>query len=243
MDFTAIDNKKRLLDSKRPLPVNAVKSLQESILLEWTYNSNAIEGNTLTIAETKVVLEGITVGGKTLQEHLEVINHSDAILYLEELVSESTALTEWAIKNLHQIVLRNIDKKNAGTYRTENVLISGAKHRPPQHYLVPEHMEKLVKEYNNAWQEYHPIKRAALFHGEFVKIHPFVDGNGRTARLLLNFELMKAGFPPVIIKKEMRLEYYEALDLAHTIGDYQDFIRLVAECAEASLDLWLEVIG
>ncbi|MFZ5625914.1 MAG: Fic family protein [Bacillota bacterium] len=242
MNFALIEQKKRMLDSKRPLPASTVKSLREHILVEWTYNSNAIEGNTLTIYETKVVLEGITIGGKSLKEHLEVINHKDAILYLEELVDKDAPLTEWEIKNIHRLVLKNIDDANAGVYRKENVIISGAKHRPPQHFLVKEQMENLIKQYQGEWRNLHPIERAALLHGEFVKIHPFVDGNGRTARLLLSFELMKASYPPVIIKKERRAEYYDSLDNAHISGDYRDFISLVASCVEESLDLWLSVV-
>ncbi len=243
MIFSDIDKKKQLLDSKRPLPEATIKSLKENILLEWTYNSNAIEGNTLTLSETKVVLEGITVGGKTMLEHLEVINHKDAILYLEELISEDTMLSEWCIKNIHGLIMKNIDDKNAGIYRLENVLISGAKHRPPQYFLVQEQMEKLIEEYHRVWHTLHPVERAAMLHVEFVRIHPFVDGNGRTARLLLNFELIKTGYPPVIIKKENRLKYYEALDLAHTTGQFGVFISFVAQSVEQSLDFWLEVVG
>lgn len=243
MSFKAIDTKKQKLDAHRPLPKNTLKSLRENMLLEWTYNSNAIEGNTLTISETKVVLEGITIGGKSMREHLEVINHKDAILFLEELVKSDEPLSEWNIKNLHRLILKNIDDENAGAYRTENVIISGAKHRPPEHYLVKEQMEQMVNLYNEEWLKFHPVERAALLHGEFVKIHPFVDGNGRSARLLLNFELMKNNYPPMIIKKEMRPQYYDALDLAHTTGDYGRFVELVAECVEASLDLWLSVAG
>ncbi|MEA1961420.1 MAG: Fic family protein [Bacillota bacterium] len=241
MKLEQINLKKKQLDDKRPLPVHTVKSLWENMLVEWTYNSNAIEGNTLTIYETRVVLEGMTVGGKTMNEHLEVINHKDAIVYLEELVKNNTGLSEWDIKNIHRLVLKRINDDNAGVYRTENVIISGARHRPPQHFLIKEQMEKLIERYNTEWQRFHPIERAAMLHGEFVKIHPFVDGNGRTARLLLNFALMKAGFPPVIIKKEMRPEYYDGLDWAHTTGDYSKFITLIGQCAEESLDLWLSV--
>ncbi|MGI6066017.1 MAG: Fic family protein [Bacillota bacterium] len=242
MTFELIDKKKKQLDEKRPLPVNTVNSLRENMLVEWTYNSNAIEGNTLTISETKVVLEGITIGGKSMKEHLEAINHKAAIIYLEKLVEKKANISEWDIKNIHQLVLKTIDDKNAGAYRNENVIISGAKHKPPQHFLIKEQMENLISLYNGEWQRLHPIERASLLHGEFVKIHPFIDGNGRTARLLLNFELMKAGFPPVIIRKEMRVEYYDSLDLAHTTGDYTNFINLVSRCAEESLDLWLSVV-
>ncbi len=242
MSFDQLNKKKNVLDNKRPLPVNTVKSLRENMLVEWTYNSNAIEGNTLTISETKVVLEGITIGGKSVKEHLEVINHKDAILYLEELLVKKIMLSEWDLKKIHQLVLKTIDDDNAGVYRRENVMISGAKHRPPHYLFVKEQMESLIIQYSGEWQALHPIERAALLHGEFVKIHPFIDGNGRTARLLLNFELMKTGFPPAIIKKEMRILYYDSLDLAHTTGNYEQFIKLVVNCAEESLNLWLSVV-
>jgi Fic family protein len=173
---------------------------------------------------------------------LEVINHKDAIIFLEELVHKDEPLSERNIKELHRLIIKNIDTENAGIYRHENVIISGAKHRPPEHFLVKEQMEHLVTEYNVQWGKLHPIKRAALLHGEFVKIHPFVDGNGRTARLLLNFELMKYGYPPAIIRTEMRPQYYDALDLAHTTGDYHSFVKLVASCVETSLDLWLSLL-
>lgn len=242
MDFTAIEKKKNQLDARRPLPKHTLDSLRESMNLEWTYNSNAIEGNTLTISETKVVLEGITVGGKSVREHLEAMNHRDAIYFLEDMVSKTEPLSEWNIKNIHRVVLKNIDNENAGKYRTENVLISGAKHRPPEHFLVPEQMEQLIAVYHDQWQNFHPVERAALLHGEFVKIHPFIDGNGRTARLLMNFELMKNGYPPAVIKKEMRPEYYDSLDLAHTTGNYEKFVKLVSQCVENSLDLYLSVL-
>lgn len=242
MDFDRIDIKKNKLDKHRPLPKNTLISLRENMLVQWTYNSNAIEGNTLTLSETKVVLEGITIGGKSVREHLEVINHKDAILFLEELVKKDEPLSEWNIKSLHQLILKNIDHENAGVYRTENVVISGAKHRPIEHYLVKEQMEQLAEQSIKEWMKLHPVERAARLHGEFVMIHPFVDGNGRTARLLLNFELMKQSYPPMIITKEMRPQYYDALDLAHTTGDYGSFLKLVAECVETSLDLWLSLV-
>lgn len=211
--------------------------------MEWTYNSNAIEGNTLTLIETKVVLEGITVGGKSMREHLEVINHKEAILFLEDLVKENNELSEFDIKTIHSLVLKGIDNSNAGKYRTENVIISGATHKPPESILVPKQMEQLILRYNGWITQYHPLIIAALLHGEFVKIHPFIDGNGRTSRLLMNFEAIKNGYPPIIIKNEMRPQYYESLDKAHITGDYTDFIKLVVEAEERSLDLYLKVIG
>ena len=239
--FSEIDYKKNLLDKKRPFSKITIESLRANNILEWTYNSNAIEGNTLTLKETKVVLEGITIGGKSIKEHLEATNHKDAIMYLEELVDSNTKLTEWNIKNIHSLILKEIDNKNAGAYRTENVIILGAKHRPTDYIMVPQEMNNLIVMYEN-WSKYHYIIRAALLHGEFVKIHPFVDGNGRTARLLLNFELMKGGYPPIIIKKEQRIKYYEALDKAHVTSDYTDFIKLVTKCVLEQIDKYLEII-
>ena len=240
--FKELDEKKQKLDSKRPLPKETLKSLEENFKLEWTYNSNAIEGNTLTLKETKVVLEGITIGGKTMREHLEVINHKEAIEFLEELVQYNNELSEMDIKNIHAIVLKGIDNENAGRYRTENVIISGASHIPPDAIIVPESMEKLIYRYDEWKEKYHPIIVAALLHAEFVKIHPFIDGNGRTARLLMNFEVMKNGYPPIIIKNEERHKYYDALDVGALTGDYTDFVKMVTKQAEEMIDLYLKII-
>ena len=239
--FAEVDKLKKRLDSKRPIPKETLKSLKESINLEWIYNSNGIEGNTLTLRETQVVLEGITVGGKTLTEHLEAINHEKAILYLEDLVKDKQPITEWNIKNIHQLILKEIDNENAGRYRKENVTIKGATHIPPDFVKVPELMEKLILNYET-WNNYHPIIQAALLHGELVKIHPFIDGNGRTSRLIMNLDLMNHGYNPVIIKKENRLEYYEVLDKAHITGDYTDFIKLVTKLEIEMLKKYLKLL-
>ena len=241
--FEKVNDKKAILDAARPLPAYTLKSLREKLFLEWTYNTNAIEGNTLTLNETKVVLEGITVGGKTLREHLEIINHRDAITYVEEIVQKSESLNERQIKNLHQLVLKGIDDEYAGRYRDQQVFIAGAKHTPPAHYLIEEKMEQMMNWYQNEGINLHPARRGAMLHAIFVGIHPFIDGNGRTSRLLLNLELMKDGFPPVIIKVENRLAYYEALDKAHTTEDYDEFISLVEGEVEDSLDLYLKAIN
>lgn len=240
--FERVDEKKALLDSKRPLPEYTVKSIRENLLLEWTYNSNAIEGNTLTLMETKVVLEGITVGGKTLREHLEVINHRDAILYIEDIVRNGEPLTEWQIKNIHRLILKGIDDKYAGKYRDQQVIISGAKHIPPEPFLIKEKMENFINWYNKDAKGLHPIERAAMVHIIFVGIHPFIDGNGRTSRLLLNLELMKNGYPPIVIRVENRLRYYSALDKAHTTGDNREFIEIVSDEVEKTLDMYLKLI-
>jgi len=241
-DYSFIDSLKSEIDKYRPFSKGLADSLHEKLIVEWTYNSNAIEGNTLTMSETKVVLEGITIGGKSMVEHLETINHREAILFIEELVSNKVNITEWNIKSIHALILKEIDNINAGKYRTENVVISGAKHMPPKHYEVSYLMQKFISEYQNEWISYHPVVRATLLHGEFVKIHPFIDGNGRTARLLLNFELMKNGYTPIIIKNEQRDQYYDALDLAHTTMNYGSFLKLVSDLVVESEKLWLSVL-
>ena len=241
-DFGYIDSLKDSIDGYRPFSKRLADSLREKLIVEWTYNSNAIEGNTLTMSETKVVLEGITVGGKSMVEHLETINHRDAIVFVEDLVSNKEPLSEWNIRNIHSLILKEIDNKNAGKYRVENVVISGAKHIPPKHYEVINLMQKLIEEYYNNWIDYHPVVRATLLHGEFVKIHPFIDGNGRTSRLLLNFELMKNGYTPIIIKNEDRAKYYNVLDIAHTTMNYEPFIKFVSELVIESQKLWLSVL-
>jgi len=243
MDFTHIDTLKKRLDSFRPLSEAVVNNLHEELVLQWTYNSNAIEGNTLTLKETKVALEGITVGGKTLREHFEAINHREAILFVEELVLTNELLKERDIRLIHQLVLKNVDDKNAGVYRNCNVLISGAEHRPPDFLKVPELMTEFVNWYETEGISLHPVERAALVHGEFVKIHPFVDGNGRTSRLLMNLELMKAGYPAAILPVNRRLEYYEALDTAHCTGNYEKFILLICEIVEQSFDPYWWALG
>lgn len=236
-----VDAKKTTLDSARPLPPHTVASLRDKLMLEWTYHSNAIEGNTLTLRETKVVLEGITVGGKSLREHFEATNHRDAILYVEEIVAKQEMLSEWQIKNIHNLVLKGIDNEEAGRYRRENVVISGASTTPPDFLHLGEEMQHLIAWYEQAGQM-HPIERAAELHTRFVKIHPFIDGNGRTGRLLLNFELMKSGYPPAVIRKEDRLTYYDALDEACVSGNYDAITHLVADATQRSLETYLGLL-
>ncbi|WP_116135482.1 Fic family protein [Trinickia diaoshuihuensis] len=238
----AVDADKAKLDALRPLPPHTLASLREKLTLEWTYHSNAIEGNTLTLRETKVVLEGITVGGKTLREHFEAVNHRDAILYVEEIVAKQESLTDWQIRNIHGLVLKGIDDAEAGRYRQENVVISGASAVPPDFLHLPAEMAALVAWYEQAGAM-RPVERAAQLHTRFVKIHPFIDGNGRTARLLLNFELMKFGYPPAVIRKEDRLAYYDALDEACVSGNFENITHLVAEAVKRSLDTYLQVLG
>lgn len=241
-NFTKINQFKMELDSFRPLPKEIVANIHENLIINWTYHSNAIEGNTLTINETKVVLEGITVGGKSLREHFEAINHKEAILFLEDLISDKQELSEGVIKNIHSLILKNIDNSNAGKYRSINVRISGAEHVPSNHVLLAEQMNNLIEQYKS-WSNLHPVKQAAMLHSEFVKIHPFVDGNGRTSRLLMNLALMQNGYPPAILPVSKRLRYYNALDKAHVKNEYDDFINLIIEIVEESFEPYWFALG
>ncbi len=243
MNFAKLDVLKAKLDSYRPLSPEIAGNLYEDLIVRWTYNSNAIEGNTLTLKETKVALEGITIGGKTMREHFEAINHREAILYVEDLIKQNEPLSQWQIKSLHQLILKNIDAEHAGAYRTMNVLISGAAHRPPDYLLLAEEMERFINWYATDGMRLHPVERAARVHADFVKIHPFIDGNGRTARLLMNLELVKAGFPAAVLPVERRLAYYEAIDAAHVRGDYEPFLNLMAETVEQSFEPYWFALG
>jgi len=242
--FARLDEKKARLDAARPLPPEVTAKLKEYFDVEWTYHSNAIEGNTLTLAETRVVLlDGLTVGGKSLREHLEAINHKHAIDFVEALATGDEPITEHTIRQVHALILRAIDDRHAGVYRQNQVYIAGSTYVPPGPVEVPALMADLVRWLNSAEAaELHPVRRAALAHFRLVHIHPFVDGNGRTARLLMNLVLLRDGFPPAIIRREKRSEYYDALDRAHQ-GDSDPFVFLVAEEVERSLDIWLSTIA
>ncbi|RDU74373.1 Fic family protein [Helicobacter anseris] len=209
--------------------------MNEDFKLNYTYDSNAIEGNTLTLLETKIVLEGITIGGKSLREHFEVINHHNAIDYIYNLVIDKTLLSEYDIKSIHSLILKNIDDENAGKYRECNVKISGAMHIPPEHYEVPMQMQDFIQWYHQQAFSMHPVIRVSRMHSLFVGIHPFIDGNGRTGRLLMNLELLKSNLPAISIKSNKRLEYFKALDKAQTDKDYQDIDRIIADCVYQSL--------
>ncbi|RYD35064.1 MAG: Fic family protein [Verrucomicrobiaceae bacterium] len=238
-----MDRLKATLEAHRPLDPAIVRNLHEDLILRWTYHSNAIEGNTLTLRETKVALEGITVGGKTIREHLEALNHRDAILLLEEQVREAGPLTEWTIKSLHQLILKGIDDANAGRYRTVNVRIAGATHPPPDQLVVPELMERFIIWYREEAIHLHPVERAARVHRDLVRIRPFVDGNGRTARLLMNLELMKAGYPAAVVPVESRLAYYDALDADPAGGESGLFLGLVTGIVRDSFSPYWHALG
>src|SRR3989338_1801686 len=236
-----IDEGKRLINQYRPLSPAIVSRLREQLVLEWTYNSNAIEGNSLTLKETQMVLQhGLTIGKKSMKDHLEAINHRDAIVFVEELAFNDNKITERNIKEIHSLVLKQIDSQYAGRYRDIQVRISGSSHTPPEAIQLPQLMEQFAKK-RLFYVEGHPVEQAALAHFDFVSIHPFVDGNGRTARLLMNLVLLKNGFPPAVILKNDRKKYYDALEKGHR-GKTDDFIFVVGRAVERTLNLYFEVI-
>ena len=196
--FAEVDALKVELDKRRPLTQGELQRLREEFLIEYTYNSNAIEGNTLTLQETALVLEGVTIDKKPLKDHLEAVGHRDAFLYVQDLVKSNVPFSESIIKQIHTLVLMD-RPEDRGVYRRIPVRIMGAYHVPSDPVLVPEQMENLVAEFVGN-KKLHPIERAALFHLKFEGIHPFVDGNGRTGRLILNLMLLQAGYPPINVK-------------------------------------------
>lgn len=231
--FARIDTLKEQLESSRPLTTGELQRLQEEFLVEYTYNSNAIEGNTLTLQETALVLEGITIDRKPLKEHLEAVGHRDAFLYVKQLVTDKTPFSENVIKQIHTLVL--MDKpEDRGVYRRVPVRIMGAAHEPTDPVLVPEQVESLVKEFSS--KKLHPIESAALFHLKFEGIHPFIDGNGRTGRLVLNLDLMQNGYPPIDVKFADRRRYYECFDSYYRDGDSSPMVMMVAEYVEERLE-------
>ena len=243
IDTDRIDSLNKILDGYRPLPAEIVENLYEDLVLRWTYHSNAIEGNTLTLDETRRVLAGECIPGKTPVEHQEALNHREAIHYIHSLIQRKEPLSEWQVKTIHQLVLKQVDDEHAGVYRSTNVIISGADHVPPEALQVPGEMQAFMSWYREQAQSLHLVQWAARIHTDFVGIHPFVDGNGRTARLLMNLELMRCGYPPVVIPVARRLEYYQALDHAHMTGDHSFFDSLLGELAIESFKPYWHALG
>lgn len=239
-----VSAKKARLDAARPLSPSVLNRLHEQLDVEWTYHSNAIEGSSLTLRETQLVLQhGLTVGGKSLQEHLEAINHQHAIHFVASLADKDEPITEYIVRSIHALVLRTIDDEEAGRYRRVQVYITGSEYVPPEPVAVPGLMADLGNWLNSdEAAALHPVERVAMAHFRLVHVHPFTDGNGRTARLLMNLVLMRAGYPPAVIRVEHRPVYYDALDAAHE-GDTEPFVRLVVKVAERALDTWLAVAG
>lgn len=234
-----IDRKKMEMDSRRPLTEGEVERLTEEFVVEYTYNSNAIEGNTLTLRETDMVLRGLTIDQKPLKDHMEAVGHKEAFDFVRDLVKDQIPLSENVIKQIHYLVLAD-KKDDRGVYRRIPVRIMGAKHEPVQPYLIQPKMEQLLETYRNSTE--HIIPRLARFHIEFEGIHPFIDGNGRTGRLLVNLELMKAGYPPIDIKFTDRSSYYRAFDEYHVKHNLSVMEKLFAGYVNVRLDSYLEML-
>ena len=237
--LTLIDKKKKELDNRRPLTEGEIERLNEEFTIEYTYNSNAIEGNTLTLRETDLVLRGLTIDRKPLKDHMEAVGHKEAFEFVSELVKQNEPLSERIIKQIHFLVLVG-NKDDRGVYRKVPVRIMGAKHEPVQPYMIEPKMEELLKSFMEG--EEHIITKLARFHIEFEGIHPFIDGNGRTGRLLVNLELMKAGYPPIDIKFTDRMEYYKAFDEYHENHNLSAMEYLFASYVNSRLDMYLKIL-
>ncbi|MBI2607285.1 MAG: Fic family protein [Candidatus Doudnabacteria bacterium] len=239
-----LEEKLTKLNKLRPLPKSAVQKLREKFQIEMTYNSNAIEGNSLTLKETFLVIsEGITIKGKPLKDHLEAKDHHAALEYLYDLIDKNKrhTISEMLIRNLHQIITQETDREWAGRYRNAKVIIGGAKHTPPDALQVPQRMRDLISWLKTQKNKINIIELSALLHHKLVHIHPFFDGNGRTARLIMNLLLMQAGYPLVIILKNDRKKYYDVLDKADN-NKYEPLIKFITQSIERSLDIYLKTL-
>ncbi len=238
----SITSKKSQLDRLRPFPKAVLGRLHQQIVVEWTFNSNAIEGNTLTLKETALILqEGLTISGKPLREHFETINHKDAIQFLENVIQERQPLDENFVFALHKLILKGIADSESGVYRRHAVRILGAVHIPPNPLKVPALMGEFFREYRRERKKMHPVKLAAWLHHRFVAIHPFIDGNGRTARLLMNFVLMQSGYPPAVILKVDRRKYYRVLKEADA-GKQEAYVDFIGRSVERSLVIYIQAL-
>jgi len=240
--FTDIDSRKAALASYRPLTQGETERLRDEFIIMFTYNSNAIEGNTMSLDETALVLrEGVTIDGKALKEHMELIGHRDACLFVEELVRAPTPLMEKTILDIHSLVLMD-RREDRGVYRRVPVTITGSKAELPQPWAVPIEMEQLLAYYHSEMRDMHPAERAALFHLRFESIHPFIDGNGRTGRLLMNLELMKDGFPPIDIKFQDRARYINCFHAWNSSRDAGPMTELTGEYMASRLEEYLRIL-
>ncbi|OKY97458.1 MAG: cell filamentation protein Fic [Bacteroidales bacterium 43_36] len=238
---------KEQLSALRPLPEEALKKIQDALDIEYTYESNRIEGNTLTLQETALVVnEGVTISGKSMREHLEAINHTEAISYIKDIAKQDIEISERTIKEIHALILHGIDRENAGRYRTVPVMISGSTHMPPQPYLIEKQMEDFILRFKQMEKEkVHPVLIAAYLHDELVRIHPFIDGNGRTSRLLMNLYLLRNGYVIITLKgsNDAKVSYYMALEKSHTEHLPEDFQKLVVEAEIAALQKYLSIMA
>ena len=236
-----IDRKKVELDGRRPLTAGEVERLNEEFIIEYTYNSNAIEGNTLTLQETAIVLEGMTVDQKPLKDHLEAVGHRDAFLYVRDIATKEVPLNESTIKDIHSLVLMN-QPEDKGVYRRIPVRIMGAFTEPVQPYLIEPRMTDLLAKNEERKTTMNIIERIALFHLEFEGIHPFIDGNGRTGRLILNLELIRNGYPAINVKFSDRKRYYDAFDSFYRDNNAKPMINLIAEYVSERYDDYFRIL-
>ena len=241
--LSEIDALKKILDQKR---ANDSFRIAQALELEYTFESNRIEGNTLTLRETDLVInEGLTVSGKSMREHLEAINHQEAIGYIKQLMERGFSFNERELLSIHNLILRGIIPEDAGRYRRVQVMIKGSSHMPPQPYLVSKEMEDYFLWYESQKNKLHPVILAAEMHERLVTIHPFIDGNGRTSRLVMNLILLQHGFVIANIKGDYdnRMNYYQALETAQTKGDKEDFLFFIARNEKESLERYISIIG
>ena len=223
-----IQRKRERLSEMRPLTQGEVERLAEEFMIDFTYNSNAIEGNTLTLKETALALEGMTIDLKPLKDHLEAVGHRDAFLYVQDVAKQELPLSETVIKNIHALVLMN-RPDDKGVYRRIPVRIMGAYTEPVQPYMIEPRMTELLSVNEERKNTMTDIERIALFHLEFEGIHPFIDGNGRTGRLILNLDLIRNGYPPINVKFTDRKRYYDAFDSYYKENNAMPMIDLIAE--------------
>jgi len=238
-----IEIKLSKLNNLRPLPKDTLDNLKEKFEIDMSYHSNAIEGNRLTLRETWLVIrKGITISGKSLEEHLEATNHREAIELIEKIADKGEDITEIDVLNLHAVILDKINPQNAGFYRHSNVFIQGSELKLPKWRDVPVLMKRVYKELNNQGKGIDVIYSSVKVHYDTVRIHPFIDGNGRLARLLMNLRLMRGGFPPAILRKEERRAYYSALEKADK-GDFRPLTMIIGKDVERALDLYIETFS
>ena len=223
-----IQRKRERLSEMRPLTQGEIERLAEEFMIDFTYNSNAIEGNTLTLKETALALEGMTIDQKPLKDHLEAVGHRDAFLYVQDVAKQELPLNEAVIKNIHALVLMN-RPDDKGVYRRIPVRIMGAYTEPVQPYMIEPRMTELLSANEERKNTMTDIERIALFHLEFEGIHPFIDGNGRTGRLILNLDLIRNGYPPINVKFTDRKRYYDAFDAFYKDNDATPMTELIAE--------------
>lgn len=240
--LSEIERKRRQLDEMRPLTPGEIKQLRDEFAVEFTYNSNAIEGNTLTLKETALVLEGMTIDQKPLKDHLEAVGHRDAFLYIEDIAKQQIPLSESVIKNIHSLVLMD-QPEDRGIFRRIPVRIMGAYTEPVQPYLIEPKITELLVNNEERKASMNAIERIARFHLEFEGIHPFIDGNGRTGRLVMNLDLIRCGYPPINVKFADRRRYYDAFDAYYRDGDVTAMINLIAEYVNERLDSYLRILS